>query len=320
MMTMKMQKKITDAVLGLAVGDALGVPAEFYNREERKADPVTGMRGGGYHNQKPGTWSDDTSMALALMDSLTRRGFDTEDQMRCYVDWLWSGKYTARGEVFDVGGTTSRTIDRFASGTPADECGEKGENTCGNGSLMRVMPMALYLYGRGQGELNDETAAMIHRSSAVTHAHPRCQMACGVYCAVAFRLCRGEEAREAVANGVKDALAYYKDKTEFAGVYGDFTSLTTIGTWPEQMVQSGGYALHTLQAALWCLLTTDSYAECVLQAVNLGRDTDTTATVAGGLAGLLYGEESIPNEWLAVLARRDDIRQMCSDMAAALEK
>jgi ADP-ribosylglycohydrolase len=192
---MNLHKMIRSAMLGVAVGDALGVPVEFYDRAVRKQDPVTGMRGGGFHGQKPGTWSDDTSMTLALMDSLTRRGFDIEDQMRCYVDWLWSGKYTAYDEVFDVGGTCKSAIFRYCKGTPAENCGEDGELYCGNGSLMRIMPMALYLYGTGRGELNDETALLIHASSAVTHAHPRCLMACGIYCAVVFRLCAGEEIR-----------------------------------------------------------------------------------------------------------------------------
>ncbi len=315
---MDLKKRIADAVLGVAVGDALGVPVEFYEREARRADPVTGMRDGGFHNQKPGTWSDDTSMALALMDSLTRKGFDPEDQMRCYVDWLWSGKYTAYGEVFDVGGTCSSAIDRFCRGTPLDQCGARGENSCGNGSLMRIMPLALWLYGTGRGKLDPATAALIHASSAVTHGHPCCMMACGVYCAVAFRLCAGEEPRDAVENGVRDALAFYGGQTAFAGEMDKFRPLTTIGSWPEQMIRSGGYVLHTLQAALWCFLKTETYADCVLQAVNLGQDTDTTAAVAGGLAGLTYGQESIPARWLDVLARREDILAMCGAFAESL--
>ena len=315
---MDLHKMIRSAMLGVAVGDALGVPVEFYDRAVRKQDPVTGMRGGGFHGQKPGTWSDDTSMALALMDSLTRRGFDPQDQMRCYVDWMWSAKYTARGLTFDVGGTVSEAVDKFCDGTPLEQCGSWSEQSCGNGSLMRIMPMALYLYGTGRGELNDETAPLIHASSAVTHAHPRCLMACGIYCAVVFRLCAGEEIRAAVQNGLRDALDYYAGQKAFAGEMDKFRSLATIGTWPEQMLSGSGYVLHTLQSSLWCLLNTESYSECVLKAVNLGEDTDTTAAVAGGLAGLYYGEESIPTEWLDVLARREDIRYMCDAFADTL--
>ena len=315
---MDLHKIIRSAILGVAVGDALGVPVEFYVREARRQDPVTGMRGGGFHGQKPGTWSDDTSMTLALMDSLTHKGFNAEDQMRRYADWLRNAKYTAWDDVFDVGSTTADAIDKSYSGAPLNQCGSRDENCCGNGSLMRIMPMALYLYGTGRGELNDETALLIHASSALTHAHPRCLMACGIYCAVVFRLCAGEEIRAAVQNGLRDALDYYAGQKAFAGEMDKFRSLTTIGTWPEQMLRGSGYVLHTLQSSLWCLLTTESYADCVLKAVNLGEDTGTTAAVAGGLAGLYYGEESIPAEWLDVLARREDIRYMCDAFADVL--
>ncbi len=315
---MDLKKTVRSAIMGVAVGDALGVPAEFFEREARKLDPVTGMRGGGFHNQKPGTWSDDTSMALALMDSLTRLGFAPQDQMRCYVDWMWSAKYTARGVTFDVGNTVCDAVDRFCAGTPLEQCGSWEEKSCGNGSLMRIMPMALFLYGTGRGELNDETALMIHASSAVTHAHPRCLMACGIYCAVVFRLCAGEKPGEAVRNGLRDALEYYAGQRAFAGEMDRFRSLTSVASWPEQMISGSGYVLHTLQASLWCFLTTDSYAGCVLKAVNLGQDTDTTAAVAGGLAGIFYGEESIPGEWLDVLARREDIRYMCDAFTESL--
>ena len=315
---MDMRKITRGAILGVAVGDALGVPVEFYNREVRRQDPVTGMRSGGFHGQKAGIWSDDTSMVLTLMDSLTWKGFNCEDQMRCYVDWLWSAKYTAGGIVFDVGGTCSAAIDRFAYGTPVEQCGARNENACGNGSLMRIMPLALYLVGTGRSELNDETAALIHAASAVTHAHPRCCMACGIYCSIVFCLCGGMERHTAVKEGVRRALAYYGGKEQFSAEMDNFTSLESVGIWPEQMIRGSGYVLHTLQAALRCFLRTENYADCVLQAVNLGEDTDTTAAVAGGLAGLYYGEESIPAQWLDVLARREDIRYMCAAFADSM--
>ncbi len=315
---MNLQEIVRAAIFGIAIGDALGVPAEFVTREDLKTAPITGMRGGGYHDQKPGTWSDDTSMTLALMDSLTQNGFDPEDQMRRYVDWLWNANYTAYNDVFDVGGTVKSAIFRFCKGTPVQECGEDGDLYCGNGSLMRIIPMALYLYGIGRRSINDESIAMIHTSSAVTHANPRCLMACGIYCAVAFRLCSGEDPHDAVQNGVQDALSYYDTQQTFAGEMDHYRSLTTIETWPEQIIRGDGYVLHTLQAALWCFVNTNSYASCVLQAVNLGDDADTTAAVAGGLAGLYYGEENIPSTWLDILAKREEIRNMCDSFAASL--
>lgn len=307
---MDLKKAARSAILGIAVADAVGVPVEFCSRESLQQEPVTGMRGYGTHDQKPGTWSDDTSMTLALMDSLAEKGFDIEDQMRRYVDWLWDAKYTAWDEVFDVGGTVKSAIFRYCKGTPVAECGEDGELYCGNGSLMRTLPLALYLHGIGCGWLNDVTSALIHASSAVTHANPRCLIACDIYCAIAFELCIGGSLQESIQNGVRKSFSFYNTRPEYEGELNQFTSLLTIGTWPEDMIKSGGYVLDTLQAALWCLLNSDSYANCILKAVNLGGDTDTTAAVAGGLAGLYYGEDSIPSSWMDALAKREYIIRM----------
>lgn len=297
------------AILGAVVGDALGVPAEFMTREELRSAPITGMVGGGAHGQLPGTWSDDTSMTLCTMDSIIARGIDYEDQMERFGDWLWNATNTARDEVFDVGGATKQAVFRYAKKTPALECGERAENSCGNGSLMRIMPTALYLVGRyGNEVLDDRAAEVIHNTSRCTHAHARCQMACGVFCAVVFRMMRGGELRGAVQEGIVSALDYYRGKPEFAGVYAEFKSLVEIEKWSEAEVESSGFVLHTLQAALWCLLTTEGYAQCVQKAVNLGEDTDTTAAVAGALAGLWYGEGQIPREWAGVTAKYEEIK------------
>ena len=299
-------------ILGSVVGDALGVPGEFLSREKLRAHPITNMRGGGVHGQLPGTWSDDTSMVLATADSLIHHGIDYEDQMRRFAEWLWEAKYTARDEVLDVGGATRSAIFRYGKGTPAQACGERSEFSCGNGSLMRILPTALYLVGLNDDvQLDDRTADSIHGTSMCTHAHLRCQMACGIYCAVVFRLCSKGALHSAVKEGIDAALAYYKGNQRFEAVYEDFESLRTVETWPEEQVESTGYVLHTLQAALWCLLTTEDYASCVLKAVNLGSDTDTTAAVAGGLAGLWYGEKMIPKAWRAATAKYDEIKAMC---------
>ena len=280
--TERMRELAEGAILGLAVGDALGVPAEFMEMSTLKENPLTDMSGGGVHGQSPGTWSDDTSMTLCTMDSLTEKGIDYDDQMQRFADWLWNASNTARDEVFDVGGTTKFAIFKFVKKTPALDCGETQDYCCGNGSLMRIMPTALYLLGQnGKSELDDSMAEVIHCTSKCTHAHPRCQMACGIYCGVVFRMCHGGDLREAVMEGIRSSLAYYCTKEEFSDVYAEFESLREIGDWCEDQVCGSGFVLHTLQASLWCLLTTESYRECVLKAVNLGLDTDTTAAVAG---------------------------------------
>lgn len=298
--------------IGFVVADALGVPVEFMSRKELAHDPVTGMRSGGTHGQLAGTWSDDTSMMLCVMDSLTENGFDPDDQMARFMRWLSHAENTAHDEVFDVGGTTRRTIFEFSKGTPALKCGEDSEYSCGNGSLMRILPLVLYIAKKnGLAGFDDRAARMIHEASMCTHAHPVCLMACGIYCSVVMRLCAGADKNEAVTEGVREALAYYSTKAEFENVYNRFAALGNIGSWIAEEISGSGYVLHTLQASLWCLLTTDSYNECVLRAVNLGEDTDTTAAVAGSLAGLYYGLEAIPEEWLKVTAKHEDILQRC---------
>ncbi len=304
------QKKLVEgAILGFVVGDALGVPGEFMSREELKAAPICDMVGGGAHNQLPGTWSDDTSMTLCMLDSLSERGVDFDDQMKRFADWLWEAHNTARDEVFDVGGATKSAIFNYVKGTPAAECGGRAENSCGNGSLMRILPLALHITIKCNGCLNPTFAEWIHDTSKCTHGHLRCQMACGIYCSVVFSLCRGKNLEDAVKSGVRSALEYYRDDDSFCEVYDDFENLESIGDRSESEINSDGYVIDTLEAALWCLLNTDSYRDCVLKAVNLGRDTDTTAAVAGGLAGLWYGAEQIDRNWLSAIAKIDEIKE-----------
>lgn len=302
------QGNIEGAIIGSIIGDALGVPAEFMSRDELKKNPITDMIGGGLHNQPAGTWSDDTSMVLCTMDSIIENGIDYDDQMKRFSEWLWSAENTARDEVFDVGGTTKHAIFKFVKNTPALECGETAENTCGNGSLMRIIPTALYIVGKYDNyEIDDRTAEIIHNTSKCTHAHLKCQIACGIFCAVIFQMYHRGHLPHLVKNGILSALSYYRRKAEFASVISEFESLAEIGNWPEESVQSSGYVIHTLQAALWCLLTTRDYSECVLKAVNLGDDTDTTAAVAGALAGLWYGAKDIPFDWKVSTAKYPEI-------------
>lgn len=303
---------IEGAFFGFAVGDALGVPAEFMSREQLKCNPVTGMRGGGAHHQPAGTWSDDTSMTLCLMDSISEKGIDYTDQMTRFSNWLWRAENTAHDEVFDVGGTTRRAVYKFVKGTPPLECGEEEDFSCGNGSLMRILPAALYIVGQyGNTELDERACEIIHNTSKCTHAHPRCQMACGIYSSVVFQLRLGDDLTRSVESGVLSALSYYQNQPEFAGVYDEFEPLKSVGQWKEEQISGSGYVIHTLQAALWCLLTTSCYRDCVLKAIRLGEDTDTTAAVAGGLAGLWYGPQSIPEDWLRELAKYEELNRKC---------
>ena len=177
---------IKAGMLGLAVGDALGVPAEFKSRQELDREPVQGMRSGGTHSQPAGTWSDDTSMALCLLESLTG-GLNYHDMMTRFLRWAEDGYLTAHGETFDMGMATRKALVKFAQGTPLLACGGKQEFDNGNGSLMRILPLALYLQAKIGPSFSDKPEAyeIIHSASALTHAHPVSLICCGIYCAAA---------------------------------------------------------------------------------------------------------------------------------------
>ena len=303
------QAQVIGGIQGSMVGDALGVPAEFMSRKALRNHPIVGMAAGGVHDQPTGTWSDDTSMTLCTIDSLIECGIDYTDQMTRFSDWLWSAAYTAHGEVFDVGGATKQSIFRFVKGTPALECGELADQACGNGSLMRLFPTVMYIIGQyGTTAMDDRAAEIIHNTSKCTHQHPKCQMACGMLFSVIASLANGGNLQNAIMGGIVDGLNYYKGKPEFAAVYDTFSFLMKIGQWSEDEVRSSGYVVDTLQAALWCLYTSSGYAECVLKAVNLGEDTDTTGAVAGAVAGMWFGEKEIPAAWREATVKYEAVR------------
>lgn len=306
---MKLQT-VRAAMLGHAVGDALGVPVEFTHRSVLQEDPVTGYRGFGSHPVPAGTWSDDTSMALATLDSLTR-GLDYEDMMTCFLAWWRDAAYTATNVMFDMGITTQKALLGFNRGTEPLDCGLYGEQDNGNGSLMRIIPAALYCYDRLPDEPLHRWLEIIHEVSALTHAHIRSQMACGIYCCVLWALL-DDPCPEAVRKGIDRAWDYYGNDPGFAGESDHFRPLPVLCPLlpGEETVRSTGYVVDTLIAALWCLVTTSSYADCVLKAVNLGHDTDTVAAVAGGLAGVLYGMEQV-EPWVPGLIRHEEIDRLC---------
>lgn len=255
---------LRDCVYGQAVGDALGVPFEF---RARGTFECTGMVGNGTHGQPAGTWSDDTSMMLAICDSYRELGrIDVDDIRAKFVLWYRESAYTC-GRLFDIGAATASAL-RLGHGL----CGERDN---GNGSLMRTVPLAF----------TDATDDEVRAVSAITHAHSTSTEACVRMVHAARELIAGASPRE-VASGCGASVG--KSCSE---------------------ILSGGYVLYTFEAALWCLANTHGYADCVLAAVNLGDDTDTTAAVTGALAGIVYGEDGIPAEWLSLLRGKDVIEE-----------
>lgn len=262
--------KLKSAIYGLAVADAVGVPYEF---KMRGAFNAIDMVGHGSHNQPKGTWSDDTSMTLATCASIKGCGcIDVSDMLAKFRAWAHKGEYAIDGRVFDIGCTTSEAL---YTGKGKDD-----ERSNGNGSLMRIIPLAF----------TDASDEDIEAVSAITHAHDISKAACVCYVHIARLLIRGKE--------LSDILP---------SIESPFDRIRTISTLDESEIKSSGYVVSTLEAALWAVSTTDNYRDAVLKAVNLGNDTDTVGAVAGGLAGIIYGLEGIPHKWLDSLKGKDII-------------
>jgi ADP-ribosyl-[dinitrogen reductase] hydrolase len=316
-----MKNNLLSGVMGLCVGDCLGVPVEFVDRETLKNNPVVDMRSYGTYNMPKGTWSDDSTMTLSLVDSLSN-GLDYNDIMGKFSNWIKTGDYTQYGKAFDVGNGTIKAITRFTSGKTALDCGGYSDHDNGNGSLMRILPILFYLRSIYEGDITDNNEAMniIHNVSSLTHAHKRSLIACGIYISIANMLMNDMDLSTAVEMGIHNAVAYYKKHDEFTEELRYYKRLSnkTFSKTSRKNIESSGYVVDTLEATIWCLLRTKNYKDCVLMAVNLGEDTDTVAAVAGGLAGLYYGYDSIPKEWLVAIPKHDYIESLCSKYAVVL--
>lgn len=313
-------KQVYDGIWGLIVGDALGVPVEFVPRAELTKHPVVGMRAHGTHNQPAGTWSDDSSMTLCTLEWLVD-GLDYDRLMHLFLRWAEEAHLTAHDEVFDMGVATRNALARYGKGTPALSCGGTLQFDNGNGSLMRILPLAFYLNWRFGDSFSRDPMAfdVVHNVSRLTHAHPISLISCGIYCSIAGELLNGKGILSAMCVGIDNAKEYYAKTKPFDGYLWQFerVDVDILSSAGADAIKSGGFVLDTLEAALWCLLRTTSYRDCLLTAVNLGEDTDTVGAVAGGLAGLAYGKDAIPPEWIERIARAEQIDALCADYIAS---
>lgn len=297
---MQKHDRIAGGFYGLLVGDALGVPYEFYEAEELPSyeeiemTPPAGFQKT-YSHVEAGTWSDDGAQALCLLDSLLREGgFSLERFSDLLLSWYEEGTWAVGNDVFDVGNQTSWALESYKQGMPAHQCGMVKPEGKGNGALMRVLPVALW---------HDDRKAMVldaHRQCLITHGHLCNQVCCALYCMAARNLLEGLGAHEAIGKGVADLREIYTDMPEYArelewSIRPDFP-------WEGN---GTGYVVDCLRSAFMVLEQTSGYEEAVKRAVLLGSDTDTTACVAGGLAGILYGFQGIPERWLSALRERD---------------
>lgn len=295
-------------LVGFALADAMGVPVEFKSRLELKSNPVVDMRGYGTYQVPPGTWSDDTTMTVATMESIARLGtIDYDDLMKNFAAWYTDGDFTVNGR-FDIGHTTRAGVKRYLKGTNPLECGETDSHSNGNGSLMRMVPIGMYLYALYGYDFPDEAMDVIHNVSALTHAHPISQMGCGFYCLILSGLLNGLPPMIAFVRGLYKGIEYYRYRPNFSKRLEAYARLFDKGfsRLPERDIQSSGYVVHTLEAAMWCLLNTRDYKSLILKAINLGEDTDTVAAVASGLGGVVYDYDyhDLPKGWLDKLRKK----------------
>lgn len=290
-------RRIRGALIGLATGDALGTTVEF--KAPGTFAPVTDMVGGGVFNLQAGEWTDDTAMALCLAESLIScGGFDAADQMQRYVRWMQHGHFSVKGYCFDIGSTTSAALNRFIqTGDPYAGV----PNGAGNGSLMRLAPIPM-VYAR-----SSRLAQYCADSSRTTHGAPQAIDACVVF---------GRLVAAAINGATRDALLKHLEALVETDLHPEIANIVRgsfLYKQPPDIVGMG-YVVPALEAALWAFFNTHDYRACVLAATNLGDDADTTAAIAGQLAGAFYGEQAIPAAWRAKLAMGDTIDKLATGL------
>jgi len=306
--------KVTDALFGVAVGDAVGVPFEFSSREAMKSDPAKGMIGYGTYNQPEGTWSDDSSLTFCLAESLVT-GYDLEDISTNFIKWKSEAYWSARGSLFDIGMTTSKAITRLEKILDDNDLeelkrqkyyGDEYDN--GNGSLMRIIPLLFYIEGK---EIKEQFE-IIWEVSALTHRHIRAAMSCLIYLKLAEKILEGEDKEIAYKEMRSEILEFWEEmdfsideRKHFEKVIQQDIRQTKIDD-----LKSGGYVIEVLESSIWFFLNRENYKDTILSIINIGHDTDTSAAIAGGLAGIYYGLNGIPDYWVASIARMEDIIEL----------
>ena len=313
--SLTLASRLAGAVWGHLVGDAVGVPYEF-GPARPAASVVFGATGA--HRQPPGTWSDDGALMLALLDSLLDTGsgradgFDPDDQGRRAIEWQRHGAYTPDGDgLFDIGRATSTALRRLASGVPAVDAGPSGDHDCGNGSLMRILPLALV--GR------DWSPALLigraHLASRVTHGHARCQVACAVYCVAVVGLLRGQAPDAALAWAfAENERVRHEEHDPEHGAH--LATLEELRAWPGR--GGRGFVLDSFWCAWDAFAGAADYADAIRRAVAYGADTDTTAAIAGGLAGARWGWGGIPVAWRRGMRGRDIVTPLVDALVGTI--
>ncbi|MBN3841785.1 ADP-ribosylglycohydrolase family protein [Burkholderia sp. Ac-20349] len=294
------RSRLRGGLLGLLIGDALGVPYEFHDAESIPPPAAIDMTpppgfARAHAGVPPGTWSDDGAQALALLDALSDdHALNLDTFARNLQDWFHRGAFTPDGRVFDVGLQTQRAFHALAAGAAPAVAGPNGERDNGNGSLMRCFPVVMVAASR------DEAIRLACKQSVVTHGHVRSQLCCALYGLTAWGIVEGQPAPDAVRAAEDELLARYTGTA-------DESELKIVLDGRFDTPQGSGYVVDSFWSSIHCLLSTGSYEDCVKRAIALGNDTDTTAAIAGSLAGALYGEHALPTRWVAALRGKEQV-------------
>lgn len=298
---MNKQNRSQGSLLGLAIGDTVGMPAEF--RTKDKFTPITDMKAGGVFRLQKGQWTDDTSMALCLADSLVAcGGFDPDDQMARYVRWHQAGENSVTGKCFDIGSATRQALDTYIS-TKNPYAGSTSTHASGNGSLMRLAPVPIFYH-------NDLQKCVEHAvlSSKTTHASPDCLSACAYFGEVLHHALNGETNKDKLLTPTSDHPFSPKVQAVIDGSFKTKSRDEIFGT---------GYVVDSLEASLWAFYHTDNFKDAILMAVNLGDDADTTGAITGQIAGAYYGLDGIPSGWVHDVAWSEHILNLATQLSTA---
>jgi len=299
-----MKNRQRGTLIGLAVGDALGGAVEFCR--PGRFPPVTGYRDGGPHRLNAGEWTDDTSLALALADSIATVGWNLNDQARRYVEWWKKGNYSVNGQCFDIGFTTREALSNFLDTKDASRSGDRSERASGNGSIMRLAPIPIRYHHLFPNDI-ESLARFAEESSLTTHASEQCISACRYMALVLTGLIHGKD-RDEVLSPTWEPLARLKKIKPLHPLIQKVADGSFRNKQPPE-IRGSGWVVQSLEAALWAFHDAATFEEAVLRAVNLGEDADTTGAVCGQLAGAHWGESGIAESLRAGLARRDMIEK-----------
>jgi ADP-ribosylglycohydrolase len=303
------------ALIGLAVGDALGAAIEF--QTPGTFPPVTGYRSGGPHGLNAGEWTDDTSMALALADSIKCKGWDLNDQAGRYVRWMQHGAYSVNGRCFDIGNTTSRALHTFLECQDAARSGNRAESASGNGSMMRLAPVPIRYHGHYPYNI-PELARLAEESSVTTHASAQCLSACRYLALVLSAFLTGEDPATVLSAAWQPLAHLHAAKPLHPLIWA-----VANGSFRDKAppaIRGSGWVVQSLEAALWAFHDAGSFEEAALKAVNLGDDADTTGAVVGQLAGACWGESGIPASLRQGLAKYDLLHEALDGLILGADK